>query len=400
MRAVIAAALAGFLGCLLTAGSAAADPPWRSLISFERVEADPNKEYVLTEKQGPWMILCASFSGPTAREDAHRLVLELRSDYKLPAYVWSKDFDFTEPVQARGVDRFGQPIRAHHAMAIEFKEFAVMVGDYPDIEDRELERDLERIKHAHPEALNLDQGQGQTQRFAGLRSLYRTVTGDEERGPMGSAFATPNPELPEGFFQQQGIDPIVREMNEGVEYSLLECPGRFTVQVARFRGRNTIQPDEIEAIESGRDQNFGSTLEQAAIKAHLITEALRQQGFEAYEYHDRQESVVCVGSFDQLYQLDPQEPYQLDENGQFKTDEHGIPIGNYVVDNHSRPLVVPGIVDLIQRFGPEQTLTGSQPKSIRVSDGRTLAFDLAPLPVVVPKVSIGDTYARSSLFGR
>ena len=40
------------------------------------------------------------------------------------------------------------------------------------------------------------------------------------------------------------------------------------------------------------------TLEEAAENAHILTESLRQQGYEAYEFHDRDQSIVTVGSFD------------------------------------------------------------------------------------------------------
>ena len=38
----------------------AAAAPWDKLLTFERVEADPNKTYTLTEN-GPWVILACVF---------------------------------------------------------------------------------------------------------------------------------------------------------------------------------------------------------------------------------------------------------------------------------------------------------------------------------------------------
>ena len=41
-----------------------------------------------------------------------------------------------------------------------------------------------------------------------------------------------------------------------------------------------------------------SKLEIAADNAHRLTEMLRKKGIEAYEFHDRFESIVTIGSFD------------------------------------------------------------------------------------------------------
>jgi invasion protein IalB len=64
-------------GLLVLAAShaALAAPPWASLIPFKKVEADPQASYELTEQHGPWLIMCTSFAGPTAEQQAHDLVL-------------------------------------------------------------------------------------------------------------------------------------------------------------------------------------------------------------------------------------------------------------------------------------------------------------------------------------
>ena len=41
-----------------------------------------------------------------------------------------------------------------------------------------------------------------------------------------------------------------------------------------------------------------SKLVEAAKKAHVLTVEFRKLGVEAYEFHDRCESYVCIGSFD------------------------------------------------------------------------------------------------------
>src|SRR5688572_32389036 len=91
----------------LAAGSAWAAPPWASMIPFKRVDADPDKSYELEESHGPWMILAASFAGPTADQQAHDLVLELRQRFKLEAYTFQQVFDFSQPTEGLGLDQYG-----------------------------------------------------------------------------------------------------------------------------------------------------------------------------------------------------------------------------------------------------------------------------------------------------
>ena len=78
-------------------------PPWQ-LVSFRRVEADPQKTYELTEEAGPWLIFAASFAGEGASTEARDLMMELRKQYKLPAYVHSQRFDFTHSVEGIGIN--------------------------------------------------------------------------------------------------------------------------------------------------------------------------------------------------------------------------------------------------------------------------------------------------------
>src|SRR3989442_14189329 len=58
--------------------------------SYAGVETDPDKEYVITSEAGAWMICAASYSGSQAGQLAHELVLEIRSRFNLPAYVFNR----------------------------------------------------------------------------------------------------------------------------------------------------------------------------------------------------------------------------------------------------------------------------------------------------------------------
>ena len=122
---------------------------------------------------------------------------------------------------------------------------------------------------------------------------------------MRAAFLLPNPMLPDEYFAVNQVDHFVINLNKRVKHSLLSNPGIYSVRVATFRGDSTFKINEIE--DKKEEESFlkrmgnpvrNSKLAAAAEKAHLLTEELRSNGVEAYEFHDRHESYVCVGSYD------------------------------------------------------------------------------------------------------
>jgi hypothetical protein len=244
---------AGIVALLLIAAPAAAAPPWATLVPFKRVEADPNKSYELAESNGPWVIMCTSFAGPTAEQQAHDLVIELRQKLKLEAYSFRQTFDFTETMEGKGLNRYGERQRMRYLNPTKFDEIAVLVGNYQSIDTPEAEKALDLVKHAKPVTLGEKYREKSSQRFAGLRTIYRTVTlnsDQKQKGPMGAAFITRNPLLPEDYFHAQGLDPFLVEINGPLEYSLLKNPGQYTVRVASFRGVDTMKPEEFARLTS------------------------------------------------------------------------------------------------------------------------------------------------------
>jgi hypothetical protein len=325
-RLRVSAFALGVFGWLAAASAAG---PWDKLLTANRVEADPQKAYNITEQNGPWMIMTCSFSGEKAREQAKELALELRKRYKLPAYVYEKKFDIGKDIPGRGVDEYGRPKKMKNLhRGAEVNEIAVLVGDYPSVDDPEAQETLRKLKYYQPDCLTLKEGKATSRNLAGLRWIQAAVLPDDnerkKRGPMSSAFVTTNPTLPTEYYAPKGLDPLLIKANEGVEHSLLDCPGKYTVQVAHFTGRVVMKQDEITAIEHGKDMD--SQLAKATLMAHELTKALRMKGYDAYEFHDRYASIVTVGSFDSVGQqgangvieMDPSVKAILD---QFKSDQ-------------------------------------------------------------------------------
>lgn len=335
-----------------------------NLFTLNRVEADPNKDYWLSEENGPWMIMACSFTGDQAEQQARELVLELRKRYKLPAYMYEKTFD----LKAEGGSN---PRRYRYQQGERIREVAVLVGDFPSVDDPRAQETLQKIKCYRPAALEPRPEKSTSLTLAALRSIQQSLLTDDnekkQKGPMRHAFLTTNPLLPDEYFAPKGVDKFILALNEGYEYNLLNCPGRYSVQVAHFTGEVIIDQREIQAIERG-EKTFRSSLVDAARKAHELTLALRQKGYEAYEFHDRGASIVTVGSFDSLGTRRP--------DGKIELDPRIVQIINTFAAEPAPP--VPGVPTL-----------GYKPKTLI-----GIPFDIQPTPVEVPKRSFATDYVR------
>ena len=244
----------------------------RNIGGGNSVEADPRKEYKLTETEGPFLIMAVALSGPTAQQDARELVQEFRSKYKWNAYVFEMDFsrnanqDFG---QARGI-QYRNPPKT---------QYAVVIGSFPSLEDNQFKKTLEEVRACQPESLK---GKSSVGAFS-LRMAYGLA----------------NPLLPPEH--RGAVDAFVESLNKDSPFSLLNNPRRYTVQIATFQGRAVVDPQGVRAIEERRTafDREESALAIMGREAAELCRILRAHGWEAYEFHDRHSSIVTVGSFDQ-----------------------------------------------------------------------------------------------------
>jgi hypothetical protein len=411
-RLLLAASTLAVFAALST--TAAGQTTWGGFRLFKQVEADANNAYPLTERNGPWMIMVATFAAGEPRDDdsrgktpeelaaerekrrqeaaaqAQELVYELRKEHKLEAYTFVQKFNHNDGVvQGRGLNRYGGPQRMRYQRKPVAEEIAVLVGNYPAIDAPEAERDLKIIKDIEPRALSLPELAKQKRRtyqqLVSWRLSQKIVTPEQFKaanshqkwgelkhlqinnttrqfGPMGSAFITRNPMLPNEDVQGPYIDKVVYDMNKEVRYSLLDCPGKYTVQVARFAGATVVDQKRIREVQKGQAK-LDSRLDEAAINAHKLTEALRLKGFEAYEFHDRSASFVMVGSFDSV----------------------GTPRSDGKIE------INPKIYNIMRTFAPDP---GGKPKTLV-----DIPFAVQPIPVTVPRRSISADYVGGGLLG-
>jgi hypothetical protein len=223
--------------------------------------------------------------------------------------------------------------------------------------------------------------------------------------------------LPREYFVPKGVDDFVAKMNRGVEHSLLDCQGRYTIKVATFRGQATLQTSakdvaKANSIWSWNKKDRENPLVEAAENAHLLTQELRSHGWEAYEFHDRTESLVTVGSFAEVGhtpdgQLAPtQEMQRIVETFSAAFDTPADPLSGIGNDSVTQQRVHQKEQEFnMKLLGQQQNqiVPGLNPKHVKVFEGngkrktleRVIPLDVYPAAIEVPKRSVSGAYAGS-----
>ena len=356
---------------------------WLPTSWFSAGDVDPKAMYPLAEKDGPWLVLATTFRGEGAREDARTLVQELRSTHRLQAYTHEKAFDYTGEQRGMGLNPDGTPKRMRYANSGQVIEVAVLVGDFASCDDPRGQKILQKVKGLRPASLAREPKDRLENDFLQANREHVRSSADG-KAPLRAAILIPNPLLPADYFSRQQVDEFVMEMNADVKHSLLDCPSRYTVRVATFTGAGTFDTSSeslavepagggfvdvnrfVEVLKGNgwkdpqvRGVQHESRLVEAADKAHRLTEALRKQGWTAWEFHDRDSSIVCVGSIDQLVVPGPggrQSPH-------------------------------PEIARIVSALGPDPAALARGQIMPRSFDG--ILLDVQPRPIDVPRSPAG-----------
>lgn len=273
--------------------------------SHAETEAVKGKRYTLTKQHGPWMIMVAAIrdvedearrlkDGMTAWQAADQLVYELRRK-GIPAYTYVREKKMGEVLSAEHAGLDSRQYVAQHGY------ISVLAGNFRDNTDQDLKTVLDYIKHKfNPEFLTNEKNGG----------LFARTPG--RPGPLSKAFVTVNPLLSPEEIRQRTVDKLALALNADMEYSLLKNKSKYSLVIATFSGNSIMQVGnkaDSRAMERF-EKSFGSNLDQSAMEAWSLTEALRSakklgydQNYEAWVYHDRNKSVVTIGGFDS-----PQDP--------------------------------------------------------------------------------------------
>lgn len=265
------------------------------------IDAVKGKQYKLTPKHGPWMIMVTSFrdvkdadrktDGLSAQEAADELVYELRQK-GIPAYTFAQDGVIGK---VDTINRLNQPDQRIYAAQRDM--ICVLAGNYDTREpkaQKTADETLRYIKAYFPKFMKSETKSG---------AIFRQGV----KGPLSGAFLTINPLVKPEEIAQQTKNPDILKLNSGIDHALASLKKPYTVKVATFSGRsvtplgnsmfagNEKRFDEKLAGSQGQDVY---DLDRAGEDASQLVQALRARGMEAYIYHDQFQSVVTVGGFD------------------------------------------------------------------------------------------------------
>ncbi|MDR0521188.1 MAG: hypothetical protein LBH00_04970 [Planctomycetaceae bacterium] len=262
----------------LTFSAFAAAGPF-DLLRQPAVNAEPGKEYILTESDGPYLIYVGRFFNQPGRQQANDLIYELRKTYRLNAFLYEHSFVHDINQDFKNIQRSDSPVKLKYLKQDTVKEYAVLVGNFPSMEDKRFKNALAEIKTCRPASITV-----------------KTVN-----PPFVNSFGLLNPILPPE--NPRGVvDKFIESININRPYTLLRNPKPYTVQIATFSGSKVLmRQDEADKILKGEGlpaANKMTNLEKGERAAVALCQALRKQGIEAYEFHDRYSSIVTVGSFD------------------------------------------------------------------------------------------------------
>jgi hypothetical protein len=172
----------------------------------------------------------------------------------------------------------------------------------------------------------------------------------------------------------------------------MKCPSKYSIRVASFRGKTVFQT--LQNGEKDLDGK-GEQLVSAAEKAHHLTLALREKGWEAYEFHDLTESIVTVGHFDDGTQLEDGRIVLAERDAQTIINTFGASTPNPVfgsMNDKTRAAVEQRKQQFNQLFsqGRGQEIQGFHPKQLV-----GIPFDIFPQPMRVPRKALTAAYARN-----
>jgi len=332
----------------------------------------------LEAKHGPWLVLAMSFNGSESKAQAEQFATELRRDHRLQAYCTPQKIDVTQPTTGAGFDTKGNTRKMKYLNKPSVNGYVVFVGDFDSIDSQAATDTLVTVK-------------------AILNNKYEP---NNKSGIPLNAFTTRNPLLPEEFFKTPEVDRFVKKLNEEKqhsEFNLLTCPGKFTVRVAVFSGEDrSIGGWGGSGSHSDINEQKVSQLEIAAEKAALATKALRIAGWEAYQFHDRTQSIVTVGSFNVLGKEDQRKNFTYEPMIQEKINQFGgtSQVTRTKFGDTKTPRL---LLELVPPNKIPELNQGNEKTRLQWLVKYSIPFDLKPTPMAVPKVAAASIYSGSLL---
>ncbi|MBC7816761.1 MAG: hypothetical protein IAG10_07730 [Planctomycetaceae bacterium] len=334
-----------------------------------KIEAVKGKKYELGREHGPWMIMVASLAeappeyridGPNKEQAANDLVYELRKK-GIPAYTYEQK---EEILPLSTISRGGKSVRRE--VKSKDHRICVVAGNYQSSEDNLAQKTMNWIKTFNPKELS-------------DHAVFHPTPG--RPSVLSGAFLTINPMLSAEEIAQRKIDPLLLQLNAGRKYSLLGNPEKYTLVVASFRGKA-----QLISKPSDNDFEIGKSLDEAGRNAEILCHALRERNlhrgrqYDAYVWHERERSLVCVGGFNS--DKDPTVPRTYELFAECKQRHPQTQLDVMMPQS----LLVPE-PDKEKWIFPKLTKAIERGRDVKPLPKHTFAFDPKPQLLLVPKSS-------------
>ncbi len=216
-------------------------------------DADPGQDYSVTPEAGPWMISAAYFTGPSAPDlarqtggaDPQPLPRCRPTSSITPKRRRKKQQELLD--QQRQALPFDAPPdgseivvpvpRRHPVIHVE-EQCAVLIGGYPDEETAH--KVLLVVKKWPKPELKVQEG----------REPFEWVAYDHGKEVVLNPFekmsmVVRNPAVPhDGAGPDPSKDKFLLTLNADEEYSMLRCPGKYTLAVKEYVGTSMVKPEQ------------------------------------------------------------------------------------------------------------------------------------------------------------
>ncbi|MDZ4848285.1 MAG: hypothetical protein SGI77_03250 [Pirellulaceae bacterium] len=379
-----------------------AGPP--SVFAFFRASSSAEQvsdaDLELKAEHGPWLILAATLTGTESQQKAQELAREIRQKYRLTAYVLPKQFDYSQSVLGNGLELDGKQKRMRYIDDQKIDVYGVLIGDFDSMDNPNIRETLQKIKKLEPATLATKKdSKSDSQPNSTEKGWQQLNSGSQQNGtekPLSRAFVTRNPLLPEDYFQSPKVDKFVKSLNQHADYSLLESKGRFTVCVATFRGNDSVVLKSSHAAQLASESPAGEALEQAAFHANLAAGVLRRAGYDAYEFHDRNMSIVTVGSFDSLGSENAKNQFVYSSEIRQVIQEFG-GAKEYRISQLGPVPVAKTLLDVVNYRKIPELLHGSESEKLVKVKQYSVPFNIDPRAMAIPRPETNKLYSSSWL---
>jgi hypothetical protein len=281
-----------------------------------RQQPKPVYKYELKPEHGPWLVVVRTFKGAGENDVRSRELAEgfadfIRERYKVPAYIHERGWQMRQDMLAearevieakrkyyisQGITPTAEMLKVKTVRSLP-DEYAVFIAPARGVlKDRDTAMDFA------DQVRKLQAPKEFSDRFFDEKETTRARGGakDEEAkfsNPFLSAFAGPNPTIAKtAVYQVPKADKFLMEINSREDYSLLHKTRKpYTILVKTYGAEGTIIPT---GGTSASGESSGERLERAAAQASQVAEMLRKNKVEAFVFHTRYNSSVCIGQFD------------------------------------------------------------------------------------------------------